>query len=97
MLPRFLKPTGLANYIGWLAANFDAMISWSDLEWIRDFWSGPIIIKGVPDGEDARDAVTFGASGIVVSNHGGRQLEGAPSTALALPRIADAVLGRAYA
>ena len=83
--------TGLADYIGWLAANFDPSISWSDLEWLRDFWQGQIIIKGILDPEDARDAVRFGADGLVVSNHGGRQLDGVPSTARALPRIAEAV------
>ncbi|MEP9379292.1 FMN-dependent L-lactate dehydrogenase LldD [Aquabacter sp. CN5-332] len=87
------KPTGLADYIGWLATNFDPSISWSDLEWIRDFWRGPIIIKGILDPEDAREAVTFGADGIVVSNHGGRQLDGVLSSARALPAIADAVGG----
>jgi L-lactate dehydrogenase (cytochrome) len=87
------KPTGLADYIGWLAKNFDPSISWSDLEWIRDFWKGPIIITGILDPEDARDAVSFGASGIVVSNHGGRQLDGVLSSAKALPAIADAVGG----
>ncbi|CAM5773413.1 L-lactate dehydrogenase [Labrys miyagiensis] len=87
------KPTGLADYIGWLAKNFDPSISWSDLEWIRDFWKGPIIIKGILDPEDARDAVKFGANGIVVSNHGGRQLDGVLSSARALPAIADAVGG----
>jgi L-lactate dehydrogenase (cytochrome) len=87
------KPTGLADYIGWLGANFDPSISWKDLEWIRDFWDGPMIIKGILDPEDARDAVSFGADGIVVSNHGGRQLDGALSSARALPAIADAVKG----
>ena len=87
------KPTGLADYIGWLANNFDPSISWSDLEWIREFWKGPMIIKGILDPEDARDAVTFGADGIVVSNHGGRQLDGVLSSARALPAIADAVGG----
>lgn len=87
------KPTGLADYIGWLAKNFDPSISWSDLEWIREFWKGPMIIKGILDPEDARDAVTFGADGIVVSNHGGRQLDGVLSSARALPAIADAVGG----
>ncbi|MBD8493520.1 FMN-dependent L-lactate dehydrogenase LldD [Pseudomonas syringae] len=86
-------PTGLADYIGWLGANFDPSISWKDLEWIREFWQGPMIIKGILDAEDARDAVSFGADGIVVSNHGGRQLDGVPSTARALPAIADAVKG----
>ncbi|KAA0969597.1 FMN-dependent L-lactate dehydrogenase LldD [Aureimonas fodinaquatilis] len=87
------KPTGLDDYIGWLAANFDASISWKDLEWIRDFWGGPMIIKGILDPDDARDAVKFGADGIVVSNHGGRQLDGVLSSARALPAIADAVKG----
>lgn len=85
--------TGLADYIGWLGMNFDPSISWKDLEWIREFWDGPMIIKGVLDPQDARDAVSFGANGIVVSNHGGRQLDGVLSSARALPAIADAVKG----
>lgn len=85
------RSTGLTDYIGWLGENFDPSISWRDLEWIRTAWTGPIIIKGVLDPDDAREARRFGADGIVVSNHGGRQLEGAPSTASALPAIADAV------
>ncbi len=85
------KAVTLEDYIGWLANNFDPSISWSDLEWIRDFWKGPMIIKGILDPQDARDAVSFGADGIVVSNHGGRQLDGVPSTAHALPAIAQAV------
>ena len=87
------KPTGLADYIGWLANNFDPSISWKDLQWIRDFWDGPMVIKGILDPHDARDAVSFGADGIVVSNHGGRQLDGVLSSARALPAIADAVRG----
>ncbi len=87
------NPTGLEDYIGWLAANFDPSISWKDLEWIREFWDGPMVIKGILDAEDARDAVTFGADGIVVSNHGGRQLDGVLSSARAMPAIADAVKG----
>lgn len=67
------KPTGLADYMGYLGANFDPSISWKDLEWIRAFWKGPMIIKGILDPEDAKDAVRFGADGIIVSNHGGRQ------------------------
>ncbi|MEB6336740.1 FMN-dependent L-lactate dehydrogenase LldD [Serratia rhizosphaerae] len=86
-------PTSLEDYIGWLGANFDPSISWKDLEWIREFWQGPMIIKGILDPEDAKDAVRFGADGIVVSNHGGRQLDGVLSTARALPAIADAVKG----
>jgi L-lactate dehydrogenase (cytochrome) len=85
------KATGLADYIGWLGNNFDPGISWRDLQWIRDEWQGPMIIKGILDVEDARDAKSFGADGIVVSNHGGRQLDGALSSARALPAIAAAV------
>ncbi|CDH01363.1 FMN-dependent L-lactate dehydrogenase LldD [Xenorhabdus bovienii] len=84
-------PTKLKDYIGWLGNNFDPSISWKDLEWIRDFWKGPMILKGILDPEDAKDAVRFGADGIVVSNHGGRQLDGVLSTVRALPAIADAV------
>ncbi|MBT9530760.1 MAG: alpha-hydroxy-acid oxidizing protein, partial [Pseudomonas sp.] len=77
----------------WLGENFDPSISWKDLQWIRDFWDGPMVIKGILDPEDAKDAVRFGADGIVVSNHGGRQLDGVLSSARALPAIADAVKG----
>ncbi|TKE93320.1 alpha-hydroxy-acid oxidizing protein [Vibrio sp. F12] len=87
------SPTKLEDYIGWLSDNFDPSISWKDLEWIRDFWDGPMVIKGILDEEDAKDAVRFGADGIVVSNHGGRQLDGVLSSAKALPAIADAVKG----
>lgn len=87
------EPTKLEDYIGWLGANFDPSICWKDLEWIRDYWDGPMVIKGILDEQDAKDAVSFGADGIVVSNHGGRQLDGVLSTAKALPNIADAVKG----
>ncbi|KMK52099.1 lactate dehydrogenase [[Actinobacillus] muris] len=87
------KQIGLDDYIGWLTENFDPSISWKDLEWIREFWDGPMVIKGILDPEDAKDAVKFGADGIVVSNHGGRQLDGVLSSAKALPAIADAVKG----
>ncbi|WP_333613587.1 FMN-dependent L-lactate dehydrogenase LldD [Psychrobacter sp.] len=87
------KPTGLEDYIGWLGNNFDPSISWKDLDWIREYWDGPMVIKGILDPEDAKDAVRFGADGIVVSNHGGRQLDGVLSSARALPSIADAVKG----
>jgi L-lactate dehydrogenase (cytochrome) len=86
--------TGLQDYIGWLGANFDPAIGWRDLEWIRDEWKGNLVIKGILDSDDARDALAFGADGIVVSNHGGRQLDGALSTAQALPAIADTVKGK---
>jgi L-lactate dehydrogenase (cytochrome) len=85
------QATGLADYIGWLGANFDPSIGWKDLDWIRDVWRGKIIIKGILDHDDARDAVKFGADALVVSNHGGRQLDGTLSTAAALPAIVEAV------
>lgn len=85
------KRIGLADYMGWVGKNFDASVSWSDLEWIREFWDGAMLIKGVLDPEDAKDARRFGADGLVVSNHGGRQLDGVPSSIEALPAIADAV------
>lgn len=78
------KATGLEDYMGYLGANFDPSISWKDLEWIREFWKGPMLIKGILDPEDAKDAVRFGADGIVVSNHGGRQLDGVLSSAHAM-------------
>ena len=86
--------TGLEDYIGWLGANFDPDIGWQDLQWIRDEWRGTLILKGILDAEDANAALGFGADGIVVSNHGGRQLDGALSSARALPSIAAAVKGK---
>lgn len=88
------KPTKLEDYIAWLAANFDPSIAWRDLSWLRETWKGKIIIKGILDPEDAREAVSFGADGLIVSNHGGRQLDGVLSSVRALPRIAEAVKGK---
>ena len=88
------KAIGLEDYMGWIGVNFDPSISWRDIEWVRDFWPGKIILKGILDPEDAKDAVRFGADGLVVSNHGGRQLDGVLSTARALPAIAGAVEGQ---
>ena len=82
---------GLADFQGWVGRNFDPTITWADLEWVRDRWDGPIVIKGVLDAEDARACVDVGAQGLVVSNHGGRQLDGVLSGARALPPIVDAV------
>jgi L-lactate dehydrogenase (cytochrome) len=94
-----LKPllgsgTALADLMGWVAKNFDASVTWKDVEWVRSQWQGPLIIKGILDPDDARAAVDNGADAIVVSNHGGRQLDGVLSSARALPAIADAVAGR---
>jgi len=81
----------LMEFFGWIARNFDAAITFKDIAWIRDRWSGPIVVKGVLDVADAREAVAAGADGLVVSNHGGRQLDGASSSIRALPPIAQAV------
>ncbi len=89
------QPTGLLDYKEWLSENFDPTITWTDLEWIRDYWDGPLILKGILDPSDVPDALTLGADGIIVSNHGGRQLDGAVSSIRALPAIVEAVDGRA--
>jgi L-lactate dehydrogenase (cytochrome) len=91
LLPVLGKDSGLNDYMGWLGKNFDPSIQWKDLDWIRAEWDRPLIIKGILDPEDAREAAAIGADGIVVSNHGGRQLDGVLSSARALPPIADAV------
>lgn len=88
------KSSGLEDFMGWLGANFDPAITWKDLEWIRQKWNGTLIIKGILDPDDAKQAIALGADGIVISNHGGRQLDSVPSTAQALPAIADAVDGQ---
>ncbi|MCH4893239.1 FMN-dependent L-lactate dehydrogenase LldD [Sphingomonas sp. SFZ2018-12] len=88
------RNSGLNDYIGWLGANFDPSIQWRDLGWIRELWDGPLVIKGILDPDDAREAAALGADAIVVSNHGGRQLDGVLSSARALPPIADAVADR---
>jgi L-lactate dehydrogenase (cytochrome) len=75
----------------WIGQQFDPALSWRDVEWIKKIWPGKLIIKGILDVEDARTAVKLGADAVVVSNHGGRQLDGAPSSISALPAIADAV------
>lgn len=83
--------TGLEDFFAWMRGNFDPSVSWRDLEAIRAEWDGPLIIKGILDAADAREAASLGADGLVVSNHGGRQLDGVPSSVRALPAIADAV------
>jgi L-lactate dehydrogenase (cytochrome) len=88
------KDSGLNDYMGWLGSNFDPSIVWKDLDWIRAGWKGPLIIKGILDPEDARAAADLGADGIVVSNHGGRQLDGVLSSTRALPAVVDAVADR---
>jgi len=83
----------VTDFLSWIARNFDRSVTWKDMDWVRENWDGPIVVKGVLDPEDAKDAVKAGAQGIVVSNHGGRQLDGVKSSISALPRIAQAVGG----
>lgn len=92
--PVMAEGAGLAQFTAWVARNFDASITWNDLAWLRAHWRGPIVVKGVLDAADAAAACDAGVDGIVVSNHGGRQLDGAPSTITALPAIVEAVAGR---
>jgi len=87
------KGQSVTDFLNWIADNFDRSVTWKDLDWIRAEWDGPIVIKGILDPNDARDAVRAGAQAIVVSNHGGRQLDGVRSAIAALPLIADAVGG----
>ena len=75
----------------WTAKQFDPALSWDDVAWIKKRWGGKVILKGIQDAEDARLAVDSGADALIVSNHGGRQLDGAPSSITALPAIVDAV------
>lgn len=83
----------LASVMGFMQTNMENAVGWEFVEWVRGHWDGPVVIKGVLDPADAQEAVRCGADGIVVSNHGGRQLDGVPSTARALPAIVDAVAG----
>jgi L-lactate dehydrogenase (cytochrome) len=80
-----------AQFRNWADAQFDPSVGWDDVAWVRESWPGKLVVKGVLDPEDARRAVDAGVDGLVVSNHGGRQLDAVPSTARALPDIADAV------
>lgn len=79
----------------WVDGQFDPSVTWDDLAWVREHWMGKVVLKGILDPDDAREAVARGADGVVVSNHGGRQLDGVPSTVRALPGVVDAVGGRA--
>jgi L-lactate dehydrogenase (cytochrome) len=85
--------TDMKSLSSWIATQFDPTLSWKDVDWIRSLWPGKLILKGVLDVDDARIAAKTGASALVVSNHGGRQLDGAPSSISALPKIVDAVGG----
>src|SRR5579885_2254312 len=82
------------SLLAWIAGQFDPSVTWDDIAWIRRLWPGKLVLKGIMDAEDAKRAIETGADAIVVSNHGGRQLDGAPSSIYALPRIAQAVGSR---
>ena len=79
------------QFRSWIDSQFDPSVTWKDIEWLRREWAGTLIIKGILEPEDALAAADAGAQGVVVSNHGGRQLDSAPSSISALPRVADAV------
>ena len=81
------------NVIEWIGRNYDPSVIWKDIDFLRQHWSGPLIIKGVMHAEDARFAVSAGADALIVSNHGGRQLDGAPSTVSVLPSITQELAG----
>ena len=81
----------LSSLSAWTASQFDPRLSWADIAWVKERFGGPVIVKGILDADDAKAAVAHGADGIIVSNHGGRQLDGAPSTIRVLPEIIDAV------
>ncbi len=86
--------TGMRNLSEWIAGQFDASATWKDAAWVRERWPGKLVLKGVLDASDAREAVAIGADAVVVSNHGGRQLDGATSSIDALPEVAEALKGR---
>jgi L-lactate dehydrogenase (cytochrome) len=88
---RMAGTEGLVTLAQWIATQFDPSVTWRDVAWVRSLWPGKLIVKGVLDPEDARCACDAGADAIVVSNHGGRQLDGAPSSISMLPRVAEAV------
>ena len=81
----------MASLFAWSNEQLDPTLDWKDVAWVRDLWDGPLLLKGILDAEDARLAADSGADGLIVSNHGGRQLDGAPSTIEVLPQIVDAV------
>ena len=83
-----------ASLIAWVSEQFDLKLNWMDIEWVKSYWDGPLIIKGIMEVEDALNAVEAGVDAIIVSNHGGRQLDGAPPTITVLSDIVAAVDGR---
>jgi L-lactate dehydrogenase (cytochrome) len=84
-----------AAFRAWVDRQFDPSVTWDDIAWVRQHWNGLLLVKGVLDPEDARRAIDAGVDGVIVSNHGGRQLDSVPSTARALPEVVEAVDGQA--
>lgn len=89
-----LGDSGLKTLAAWTASQFDRGVTWNDIAWVREQWGGKLIVKGVLDADDARAALAQGADALVVSNHGGRQLDSAPSSISVLPEVVEAVAGR---
>jgi L-lactate dehydrogenase (cytochrome) len=90
-LTEYMNSSNIKTLSTWIASQFDASITWDDINFVRKYWDGKIIIKGILDIDDAKKCVEYGVDGLIVSNHGGRQLDGAPSAISALPQIKDAV------
>jgi L-lactate dehydrogenase (cytochrome) len=88
---RIPNADSLTTLSHWIAGQFDPTLSWKDVEWVKKVWGGKIILKGILDAEDAKIAASTGVEALVVSNHGGRQLDGAASSIRALPEIVDAI------
>jgi L-lactate dehydrogenase (cytochrome) len=91
---RLPNSQGARNVSVWISQQFDPSVNWKDVAWVRSLWPGKLVLKGVIDPDDARRAADAGADAVVVSNHGGRQLDGAPSTIAALPQVIEALRGR---
>jgi len=92
---RVPDPGRLEAFTAWVASQFDSSVTWKDIEWLRSVWKGKLLIKGVLEPDDAKSAVAAGADGVIVSNHGGRQLDSVASSVSKLPHIVDAVGDRA--
>lgn len=86
--------SNIRDYMGWISRNFDPSVTWNEVDELRRNWPGRLVLKGILDPEDAREALNHGVDALIVSNHGGRQLDGVPSTASALPRVAQAIGGK---
>ena len=89
----FVQNPSMQDYRKWVGQQIDSSVTWKDIEWLRGEWHGTLVLKGILDPEDAKQGIATGADGLVVSNHGARQLDGVSSTAAMLPRVAEATGG----